>query len=297
MTHRIKGVVPVMVTPLDKEGGIDKVAVEKLIDHLVDSGCGAIWLLGSTGEDINLTLENRKELISVAANAAKGKIPVLAGTGESNVDSILNVIDEMPDEGISGVHAIYRDTKQGEDRVVSEIRRLADNSRFPIWLYNNVKRGRELTPNILRRVRSHPNIHGVKYGAFYHMPLIRAAMLQTDNFQVMSAGNFFFSLLCFGGVASTTSEANCWPEEYVKLYNLFNEGRLKEAREQQFRLIELASEIPRTDNGENCAEEKYILSMRGICSEYVNSAYRIMTDQEKEQIRNVLVNYGFNWVS
>lgn len=292
---RIRGVVPVMVTPLNRHGKIDISGVEKLVDHIVNSGCGAIWLLGSTGEDINLTIKTRLKLIETTASAANGRIPVLTGTGESNIDSILDLIDQIPTEGITGVHVIYRDTKQGERRVIAELLRLADNSRFPIWLYNNVKRGRELTPIILQELRDHPNIHGVKYGAFYHMPLIRAAMLQTDEFQIMSAGNFFFSLLCYGGVASTTSEANCWPEEYVKLYELFMDGRLEDAREQQFRLIRLASNIPRTDNGENCAEEKYILSLRGICKEYVNSAYRVMSDDEKKKIRKILIEFGFEW--
>ena len=253
-------------------------------------------MLGSTGEDLNISRINRLELIRETVSAVDKRIPVLAGTGQNNVSDTLDFIDDIGDIHLDGVHNIYRDVKQSDARMISEVLRLADNSRYPIWLYNNIKRGKELTPYAIGVLSEHENIHGVKYGAFYHMPFIRAIMQQTPDFQVMSAGNFFFSLLSYGGTASTVSDANCWPEEYVKLYNLFMDGKIEEAREQQFKLIKLAASIPRTDNGENCAEEKYILSLRGVCSEYVNPAYRTLTIQEKEKCISALQCFGFKWV-
>jgi len=294
--NKINGVVTVMVSPMDKNGNPDKDGIHKLVNHLIGHGVAGIWLLGSTGEDINITRKNRLTIIDETVKAVDGRIPVLSGTGLMNTDEILEFIDDIGDIPLDGIHVIYRDTKQSDARMIESLTRLADKSRFPIWLYNNIKRGKPLSHQALEVLRHHPNIKGVKYGAFYHMPFIRAAMLETPDFQVMSAGNFFYSLLCYGGTASTVSDANCWPEEYVKLHRLYTEGKQKEARDLQYKLIELSSSFPRTDNGENCAEEKYILSLRGVCSEYVNSSYRILTDIEKKQYREILEAYGFDWV-
>ena len=294
--NRINGVVTVMVSPLTEKGEPDRDGIHKLVNYLIEKGVAALWVLGSTGEELNLSRSHRLELIRETVAAADKRITVLAGTGQNNVNDVLDFIDDLVDIPLDGIHNIYRDVKQSDARMIGEISRLADNSRYPIWLYNNIKRGKPLTHHAISVLREHENIHGVKYGAFYHMPFIRAIMLQTPDFQVMSAGNFFFSLLSYGGTASTVSDANCWPEEYVKLYNLFMEGKFEEAREQQYKLIRLSTSFPRTDNGENCAEEKYILSLRGICSEYVNPAYRTLTDEEKVTYRSILKGFGFEWV-
>jgi hypothetical protein len=63
----------------------------------------------------------------------------------------------------------------------------------------------------------------------------------------------------------------------------------------QFNLIRFSRQFPRTENGEHCAEEKYMLSLRGICDEGVNPLYRILRDDEKLRLREVLVDAGFDW--
>ena len=59
--------------------------------------------------------------------------------------------------------------------------------------------------------------------------------------------------------------------------------------------IQLSKSFPRNDNGEYCAEEKFMLSLRGICDEYVNPLYKQLNSEEKNLILKALRNYGFSW--
>ena len=101
----------------------------------------------------------------------------------------------------------------------------------------------------------------------------------------MSAGNFFFSALCYGLTASTTSDANYIPKVYLKIKELYDDANIIGARELQQKVITFLQNIPRTDNGESTAEIKFILSELGLCTEYVNEGYRKLSETEKNNIR------------
>ena len=284
----IRGVVSVLVTPLDKNLNVCKKDLERLIKFQIDSGIAAFWALGSTGEDISLGRKTKFRFAELLAEVVDSKIPVVIGSGENSIEDNIDFFKHCQSCGISSVSYIHRDTKQGSDRLIASIEKLADKSPLPIYLYNNVQRGKEIDFSSLLHLSKHANIKGVKYGGRMHMPFIKACSINSSDFQVLSAGNFFFSALCYGLTASTTSDANFLPSVYVRIKSLFDEGSLEKARELQQTTINLLSKIPRTDNGESSSEIKYILSKMGLCSEFVNRGYRKLSVKEKTQINSLL---------
>jgi dihydrodipicolinate synthase/N-acetylneuraminate lyase len=91
------------------------------------------------------------------------------------------------------------------------------------------------------------------------------------------------------------SDSNCFPELYVELFDLFNNGKYEEARKLQFAINDFLRKTPKTDNGESAAEEKYVLSKRGVIGEYVNPAYRTLSSDEKAIFDKALKEFGFKW--
>jgi dihydrodipicolinate synthase/N-acetylneuraminate lyase len=296
---KLKGIVPVLVSPMTSTGEPDIEGINKLVNSLIDAGVGGFWALGSTGEDINIGYKERLIFAKEFASATDNNIPLITGTGECNVDNILRFLDEIPSLNIAGIHVLYFDPKQSDKQMISEMIRLADNSEYPVWLYHNPKRGKPVSVNTIKELRDHNNIVGMKVGGYSLTEMTQALMLETDSFQVIGAGGGqFFTMLSLGASAHTSSDSCCWPEEFVNMYKLFNDGKLKEARELQFKLIKLNQSYPRTaflDNGESSAEEKFILSLKDICQEYVSSAYRVLDKDERNGIKNALKNYGFSW--
>jgi dihydrodipicolinate synthase/N-acetylneuraminate lyase len=294
---QLEGIVPIMVTPMIEGGEPDEESIHRLVNYLIDCGVGGLWVLGSASEDINMSWEGRVRTVCCVTEAVNGRIRILTGTGLTTVNDILRFIDDIGGLDLAGVHVLYLDPKQGNKRMIAEMIRLADHSEYPIWLYHNPKRGKPVSLEVIKALRDHPNIRGMKVGGYNLTNMTQAIMHRTSDFDVIGAGGGqCFVMLSLGCDSHTCSDACCWPEEFIKLYKLFREGKLDEAREQQFKVLRLAERLPRTDNGEFAAEEKYILSIRGICEEHVNPAYRTLTNDEKEKVRQALRDYGFDWV-
>jgi len=295
---RLKGVIPVLPVPFTDRFEADGDGIFSMIEFLINAGVGGFWSLGSASEDINIPVRERVRIARITAEANNGRLPIIMGTGLTAIGDILWFFDEISDLKLDGVHVLPYDTKMGEKRLIHFFLTLADKAPFPVWLYHNPKRGKPITEFVIKEVKDHPNIGGIKVGGYALTELTDAVMQRSDDFDVIGAGGGqMFQMLCLGAEAHTTSDASAIPEPYVEIYDLFKKGKFYEARERQWAVIRLTKSFPRTENGEYAAEEKYILSLRGICSEVVNPLYRCLTNEEKRQIKNVLQAYGFQWAS
>lgn len=290
------GIVPNMVTPMTDEGHPDPAAIGRLAEFLVGSKVGGLWVLGSAGEDVHISQEDRAMVANEAAAAVDNRVPVLVGLGTAPYYDILRFVERTDHARISGYHFLPYDLKIGDAGLIRYVTRLAERLPRPLWLYHNPKRGRPVTLAVAEAMREHPNVAGIKVGGYSLTELTSMMMLRRDDFEVSGAGSGqLFQMLSLGARLHMTSDANCWPEIFIELKRLFDAGERDAALALQHRIIRLNREIPRNDNGEYAAEEKYILSLRGICGEGVNPAYRTMNDGEKQKLHTALRNFGFSW--
>ena len=298
MVHQksLKGVIPIQVVPMLPGGDPDQESLHRHVNFLVEAGVGGLWVLGSASEDINMSVGQRLTVTRETAAANQGRIPLIVGTGLTSINDILGYAEQLADLDLHGIHVLPYDLKLGDSRLIHLIHTLADRFPFPLWMYHNPKRGRSINDNIIQEVKNHPNVGGIKIGGYNLSEMTQTLMHRSPDFDVVGAGGGqLFQMLSLGAEAHTTSEASVYPEEFVKIFDLFNAGRTEEARQLQFELIRLSKSLPRTDNGEHSAEEKYMLSLRNICGESVNPAYRCLTNDEKSTLRNILKTHGFTW--
>lgn len=292
----LEGLVPVMVSPMDAAGNPDPSGIENLVNLLVESGSGGLWVLGSGGEDINITAEQRWVLTRETTAACAGRVPVIAGTGMTAIGEIVAYSERLADCDIAGIHILPFDIKMSEARLIHFFTATADELPHPLWLYHNPKRGRPITAAVIEAVRDHDNIAGMKVGGYSLTEMVSATMLATESFQVVGAGTGnLFGMLSLGAEAHTTSEGSCFPEPFVEIIEAFRAGDHERALELQHRVIRLSRAFPRTGNGEYSAEEKFVLKLRGVCEEYVNPLYRRLNEDEKSRIIDALKEYGFPW--
>ncbi len=294
-TH-LKGIVPVVVVPMHPGGEPDVEGIHRLVDFLVDAGVGGMWVLGSASEDVNMSVSQRLVVARATVEANAGRVPIVMGSGLTAIGDILDYAEKLGDLDFHGLHVLPYDVKMGEARLINLIESLADRLPWPVWMYHNPKRGRSFTDSVVGTLKAHSNVGGIKIGGYNLSELTSTIMHRSKDFDVVGAGGGqLFQMLALGAQAHTTSEASVFPEPFIALQQDFEQGRLNEARERQFELIRMSRMIPRTENGEYCAEEKYMLSLRGICGEAVNPLYRTLTHDEKKQIRELLVQHQFDW--
>ncbi len=281
----LKGIIPNLLSPMDKDGHPDVEGIHSLVNYLLNSGVGGFWVLGSAGEDIHISHDDRLIMVNETINAINRQVPAIIGLGTSSYFDILRTCERIDVSKITGFHFLPYDIKMGEGALIRYITKLADSLPAPLWLYHNPKRGRIISDFIVKSVKDHPNIHGIKVGGYSLTELTNMMLLRSSDFDVVGAGGGqIFQLLSLGAGAHMTSDANCYPEIFTSIFNLFEQGLVQKARELQFSYINVAKKIPHNDNGEYAAEEKYILSKKNICQEYVNVAYRLLTNEEKEAI-------------
>ncbi len=296
MKEKLKGLVPVMLTPLNQQGHPDVEGIHKLINFHATVGSSGLWVLGSAGEDIHLSWEDRVIVAQETIKANDNRLQLFIGVGQASFYEIMSFCEAIEYSKIRAIHFLPYDIKMGRSQLISYCIKVADALPCPLWLYHNPKRGNVLTVNILRELKDHPNISGIKVGGYNLTEITHAMMLRSSQFEVIGAGGGqLFQLLCLGAKAHTTSEGCCYPEPFLDVFSLFEQGKLEEARTLQFKIIELANKLPRTENGEYAAEEKYILAKRGICQEHVVPAFRKLTSKEKQITDRALKEFGFQW--
>ena len=294
MKH-IKGIVPVLLTPLLEDGSVDVKGLTRLVEFLLSKRIGGLFVLGTGGEDHNLTFEKRLEVAKIVAEVNKGRVPTIVGAGFYAVEDIMGFIKETSDLEIDSYHVMPYHPILSLNRLEWFYNYIADNSPKPIWLYSSIKWSRVLPPEFVERLKEHSNIVGIKTSTRNNEELSRFVKLKDDSFQIMTAVEKQ-TYACFtqGVLSHTTSLASCMPEILIKIYELIQEGKYEEDLKTQQLLNNFYSELlpdAGKDNGFNIAEEKYILSLRGVCNEYTTSYYRSLTSNEKENIKALLSKY------
>ncbi|MBA3855160.1 MAG: 4-hydroxy-tetrahydrodipicolinate synthase, partial [Gemmatimonas sp.] len=84
MTAPLRGAITALVTPFKADGSLDETALAALVDWQIAEGIHGLVPVGSTGEAVTLSLPERERVVRVVAEAAKGRVPVIAGAGSND---------------------------------------------------------------------------------------------------------------------------------------------------------------------------------------------------------------------
>jgi 4-hydroxy-tetrahydrodipicolinate synthase len=295
--REIKGIVPVLTTPLNKDGSVDQSALARIIEFLISKRVGGFWALGTGSEDMNLSFARRLQIAHIVSETNSGRLPIILGATFYGTDDILEFIKETQKLEIDAFHVMVYHNLLGLDRVEWLYNFVADNSPKPLWIYSSANYGRALPPEIIGRIKAHPNIKGVKYSTKNALDIAKITMMADDGFQVVTAvASILYTCLCLGVKAHTTSLASCLPEPLVEIYDLFQAGEREKALKKQMLFVSFLEMLPRrlrNDNFFQAAEEKFILHLRKLCNEYTTSYYSDVSDEEKINIKNALKDFGY----
>ena len=289
---KLSGVIPVLLTPLTEKGDIDKTSLVKLVKHLNTKNIGGFWVLGTGAEDMNLTYQQRLQVVNTVVEANAGKSPLIVGAGFFAMRDAENFMDDTAHLDFHAYHVMPYHNLLSLDRIEWMYKSLADHAKKPIWMYTSANWARFIPPEFIEKMKGYPNIAGIKFSTSNAAHTEKVIALQDDNFQVLTAVvRTFFVNLCLGVKGGTTVEACPFIDPIVEIYEKYMEGDLGGALESQRKLnrfLEYMPQEPGKDNFLKVAEGKYILSKQGICNQYMSGYYRELTDSEKEQIDRLL---------
>ncbi len=235
-----------LITPFDKDGKIDFKGFEKLIEYQIENKTDAIIVCGTTGEGSTLTVYERLNLFSTAVDVARGRVPVIGGTGSNSTSFSLSLIKEAEKTGIDAhlsVTPYYN--KASQAGLVKHYYTLAEEAEKPIIVYNVPSRtGMNINPETYCELSLHSNICGVKEADSNIAKLIRSIRLCEDklDFYIGNDDMICPAVACgCKGVISVL--ANVMPEYTHEMVAEGINGNTEKCRQMQEEVIELVGAL------------------------------------------------------
>ena len=103
---KFTGIMPALLTPLDKDGKVIKSAVKDMVDYMIAANVDGFYAVGGTGEGVLLTLEQRKMMAQAAIEAAAGRAKVIVHTGAINCDEVMELTRFATAAGADGISSV-----------------------------------------------------------------------------------------------------------------------------------------------------------------------------------------------
>lgn len=299
---RLSGVTVAALTPLSKDGTlVDNQAIKEYVDFLVEKGVHGIFALGTTGEGLLLTLEERKKALESFVKAAEKRVTLIAHCGALRVEEVSELLVHAKAVGADGAAIVspfyYKYRPQEIVEFFLQTSKRVDG--LPIYLYNIPGlTGNWITPKIAEEVhKRNPNFVGIKdsSGDLLHiLSLINDSPADFDV--VVGCDRAFLTVLQMGAKGCVSGPAAVFPEFFVKLYTQFTSGDIAGAKETQKKLTKLSLAL---GDGASIPMLKMALSWRGVKTGSCRSPLRFLEKNETEKFKDslikVLTEVGLNF--
>jgi 4-hydroxy-tetrahydrodipicolinate synthase len=234
---RPKGVMPAIVTPFKKEDeSIDERNLRNLVNHLIDEGVTGLVPCGTTGEFVNMTLEERLKVIEIVVDETKGRVPVIAGTGETGTKMVIestNAADDLGADAAIIVTPYY--LKPGAKGLYDHYYTIAENTDIPLVLYNIPPcTGVNLPWTVVEDLADIENIVAIKDSSGDYKYFSALLEKVSDKISVLIGWDENVLAALAGGAAGMIlASANVIPKIWLELYDHVQNNRLNEAQELQ----------------------------------------------------------------
>src|SRR5947209_5518425 len=238
MTSDFHGVFPYLVSPVDSSGRVKTDVLGALCDDLIKAGVHGLTPLGSTGEFAYLNAEQRSAVVQATIEAAKKRVPVVAGVAATTTADAVAQAKAYQRLGADGILAILESYFPLKDaQVEAYFRAIADAVDIPVVLYTNPQFQRsDLSLDVIARLSAHPRLGYLKDASTNTGRLLSIINRCGKAIDVFSASAHIpAAVMLIGGVGWMAGPACLVPRQSVQLYDLCKAQRWDEAMQLQRR--------------------------------------------------------------
>jgi 4-hydroxy-tetrahydrodipicolinate synthase len=240
------GSIVAIVTPMFEDGSVDWDSYRKLIDWHIAEGTSGIVAVGTTGESPTVTVEEHCELIKVAVEAARQRVPVIAGSGGNSTREAIELTEYAKkvgaDASLSVVPYYNKPTQEG---LYQHFKTIAEKVDIPVILYDVPGRSVvSLANDTVVRLSQVPGITGIKDATSDLVRHVDLTMRLPAGFSLLSGNDdtaLAYVLMGGHGVISVT--ANIAPRAMSAMIAAARAGKLDDARALNKRLMPLHTKL------------------------------------------------------
>lgn len=237
----LKGSMVALITPF-KKGELDAAAIQRLVQFHIREGTSALVPCGTTGESATLSHEEHDRMITLTIHSARGRIPVIAGTGSNNTEEALRLTRHAERSGANAALVIspYYN-KPTQEGLYRHFRAVAESVKIPILIYNIASRtGVNIEPETFGRLAKIQNIAGVKEASGSLEQMSRIKLACGERFALLSGDDALtLPLLSIGGTGVISVVANIVPRMTAQMIRAYERKDLEKARSLHYKLLPL----------------------------------------------------------
>jgi 4-hydroxy-tetrahydrodipicolinate synthase len=290
-----EGILPALVTPFTDDGKtVDEERLRALVEHCLKLGVNGVVPCGTTGEFINMTIEERKRAIKIVIDQVNGRVPVVAGTGASGTAEAVEMTRYAKDAGATAALIVTPFYLKPADRGIYEhYETIANNVDLPIILYNIPQcTGLPLPWQMVEDLAQIPNIVGVKDSSGQLSFILAVLEKVRDKINVLCGHDeVVVAALAAGCSGAILASANVIGDVWVQIHNYVKNGELQKARELQYKVQKIARIIA----GSGAVGTKAALNMMKIKVGPVRTPLSVggeLTYEAREELRLDLEKIG-----
>lgn len=227
-----EGVIPALMTEMTADGALDLPATARHVERCIAAGCEGFVMLGTLGENSSLALDEKAQVVAAAAEAAAGRVPIIAGVAEYTTELAIASALRMRQAGAAGLMVLPSMVYEQDAReAVAHFRDIARSSDLPIMIYNNrVSYKVDLKPEDFAELAAEETIVAVKESSHDSRRITDMINRLGDRYRMFcGVDDLALENLLFGAVGWVAGLANCFPDESVALCRFARTGKTAEA--------------------------------------------------------------------
>lgn len=241
-TDFIKGIIPPIITPIDKNELIDEARLRKQIDFIIKGGVHGILLFGSNGEFYMVDEDDMKRGLAIAVDHTKKRVPLYFGIGAIKTRKCIQLAQMAKAGGADAISVLQpMFLKPNADELYQHFKAIAESvPGMPMLLYNNPGRvGYSMTGDLVAKLANDvENIVGIKDSSG-DMTLTSELIMLTahKNFRVLGGKDtLIYGTLAHGGGGAVATMANAFPELTCSIYEKYVAGDIAGSLQAQYKL-------------------------------------------------------------
>lgn len=287
-----EGALTAMVTPFDKDGKVDEEGLRENVRFQIKKGIHGLVPVGTTGECATLSYEEHNRVVDVVVDAAKGKVPVLAGTGSNSTWEAIMLTKHAKEVGADGALLVVpyynKPTQAG---LYQHYKRIAEEIDLPQVIYNIPSRtGVNMLPETMAKLAKIKNIVGVKEASGNLEQVARIIELAGKELSVISGDDSLtLELMKLGGVGVISVASNLLPDRVAKMVDSFRSGDVETAKKINDGLAPLFKALFIETNP---GPVKMAMNWMGLAAGGLRLPMVELEPENQEKLREVLIDMG-----
>ncbi|HLJ35979.1 MAG TPA: dihydrodipicolinate synthase family protein [Ktedonobacteraceae bacterium] len=246
------GIYPPLPTFFDEKEELDLSTLQRHMQRIADSGIAGYVLMGSNGEAVHLSSDERRKVIETARQTAGEEAQILAGCGEQSTFATVANCRQAAQSGADFALVLppfYFKGRMNSAALLAHYRTIADQSPLPVVIYNMPAStaGLDIDAATIIALAEHPNIVGVKDSAGDMAKLSQVVANVSTRFRAFAgSAGYLLPALSVGAMGAVAALANIFPREVCRVQELFDTGQMADARIMQARIAPANTAITTT---------------------------------------------------